>query len=257
VRESIREAALCLFDISDVSKVNIFFELGIAVGMQRSLALLARAPYTAPSDLQGLRRIEYGHIRELEFPLQSLLSSRLQELQRPPNHGQEFIHQKMQIDANWRYRLSTASKSIYFFAGDLSWASDYQDAIERACERGVTIQICCREPRKGETRKWQNIEILAHLPDLQIRLFAPDADPGLRGFITDAEEISENTEVMLIEKQTRLLRSQNYASTGLTIGETSFLYKAYFYRGHTHRKHVTAMIRLFEALWNNSRPKGA
>jgi len=57
VRESIREAALCLFDISDVSKVNIFFELGIAVGMQRSLALLARAPYTAPSDLQGLRRI--------------------------------------------------------------------------------------------------------------------------------------------------------------------------------------------------------
>ena len=218
--------------------------------MRRALALVARGPYTPPSDLQGIRRIEYENATELASQLELLLRSRINELSLPPQSGLDLIHQKMQIDANWRHRLQTASKSIYFFAGDLSWAANYADEIMRACERGVSVRICCRRPRDNEDKKWQNIAVL-RTPGVEIKLIRGDNDPFVRGFIHEPDEMSENTEVMLVEKTTRIFQSYDYERTGVTIGESQFLYRANVYRANTHQKHVAAFVKLFETIWDN------
>lgn len=250
ITEIIRQSALCLFEVTETNKANIFFELGVAVGMNRRLALMAKRPYIPPSDLQGVRRIEYETIDDLIPQLQLLFQSRIIELSRPPDMGQDVIYQKMQIDANWKHRLQTASKAICFFAGDLSWATSYASEIQEACERGVTVRICCRRPRESEARKWNNIEVL-HSPGVEIKLVPPHLDPVVRGFIHEPDDLTDNTEVMLVEKTTRQFHSYEYERTGVTIGESKFLYRAHIYRGNTHLKHVSGFVRLFDAIWDN------
>jgi hypothetical protein len=254
VRESIRQSALCIFDISEATNANVFFELGLAVGMRRALVLLGKKPFYAPSDLQGIRGIEYTDMDDLGGKLEQLMWSRLHELQRPPEHGQDIIHQKMQIDANWRNRIRHAGKSIYFFAGDLSWAEEYSREIKQAVDRGITVLVCCREPRAIETRKWANIDTLRDSGAL-IRLYDSGFDPKVRGFVVDAEDLNEHTEIMLVDKEARFGNAHQYDRTGITVGESQYLYKAHIYRGHLQIRQVAAFIRLFEFVWDHPSSK--
>ncbi len=250
IQKTIRESALCVFDITDITNANVFFELGVAIGMRRALIVSSRKPYRPPSDLQGVRGIEYLNMEDLAVQLERAVSSRLLELSSPPEHGQEIIHQKMQIDANWRYRIQTAGRSIYFFAGDLSWAEEYCDDVASACERGVNIYACCKRPKDHETKKWQNISLLSE-HGAEVKFYDIQLDPRVRRLIVDSEDMNEHTEIMLVEKETRFGRSYNYERTGTTIGESQYLYKANIYRGHSHVRHVASLVRLFETIWDH------
>jgi len=255
IRDVIRQSALCLFEITDTTKVNIFFELGVAAGMGRRLAIMFKPPYVPPSDLQGIRGMEYRDMDDLRLQIETFLRARVIELRSPLTVEQEITFQKMQIDALWKHRLKTVKQAMYFFAGDLSWVTDYQDLMILACQRGVTLRILCKRPKLGETKKWENIR-LAKTIGADIKLFDSSIDPAIRGFIAEPDELGFNREALLIEKQDRATHSQEYERTGSTIGESKFLYKGYVYKGNIHTKHIVALIRLFETTWSSTLVEG-
>ncbi|HUT35770.1 MAG TPA: hypothetical protein VNE39_19950 [Planctomycetota bacterium] len=254
VTEALRQSALSLFEITDCASPNVFLELGIAIGMGRSMALLMRKPYSPPADLRGLRGIEYEDELDLQIQVRDFLEARLRELQRPPSPEQSATHLKMQIDANWVHRIQTATKALYFFAGDVSWAKTYSGLLQGATERGVTVRVCCREPDPDEAAKWRNVDLLKG-SGCHVKLFGPLLDPRVRGLVVDPSEMSEVTEVMIVEKETRRGGRKDYERTGWTIGESEFLYTATLYRGNRETRLAGALIRLFEATWRDSAAK--
>ncbi len=250
VQRSIRESALCIFEITDLQKVNVFFELGIAIGMQRRYVLLAKTPYQPPSDLQGLERIDYSDMDDLTAQLEEILLDRVQELLGEPGEEEEVFYRKIQIDALWRFHLTNVSKSIHIFAGDMSWADIHMPAITNICKKGVQVQICCARPESHERKKWENIDML-NIPGVKIKLFNSDtSDPKLRGFIVDPKEVG-NCTIVLTEKKRRSQHTANYKRTGFTIGEREFLYTAHVYRATSYPRHTVAIARLFETIWDS------
>src|SRR5262249_11956768 len=101
VRDAIRQSAVTLFDITDRSNPNVFLELGLPLGMGRAIVLAGRKPFKPPSDLGGLRGIEYADAADLRAQLLDFFDARLRELRQTPPPGQDLIHQKIQIDAVW------------------------------------------------------------------------------------------------------------------------------------------------------------
>ena len=249
ISSEIEQSALALFDITDVSRINVFLELGVALGQNRSLALLMRKPFTPPADLRGLRGIEYTEEVDLQVRLRQLLDARLAELSRSPAEGQCVIHQKIQIDSTWQHRLQTASHSVSFFAGDVSWAGTYADALEKARARGVTLRACCRQPDEDEEVKWANIRTLKDL-GCSVRLVGSAMDPRVRGFIVDAEDMNQNTEALIVEKRTRIGGRTDYERSGATVGESEFLYRGRVFRYSEESRLVAALSRLFMATWD-------
>lgn len=69
IKNGIDEAKLCIFELSDKSKPNVFMELGYAMAKEKPLILLIKKGNHLPSDLEGLDRIEYESMVELEEKL--------------------------------------------------------------------------------------------------------------------------------------------------------------------------------------------
>ena len=249
VCERIRQSALTIFEVSGESSVNVFLELGIAIGMKRSVVLLARKPYDPPSDLRGYRAQEYSDQNDLEILLADLIRTRLAELSRPPLPDQHVIHQKMQIDAVWQNRIELAEDEICFLAGDVSWASTLGESLRRRITSGVTVRVCCKRPAGTESVKWSNIHKLVEI-GTQVKLYDASFDPGLRGFIWEPSRPSL-TEAVFVDKQRR--RGVHLESSGVTIGESESLYTATISQGQTHHRHLTAVVRLFQHMWESSK----
>lgn len=229
-------------------RANVFIELGIALGQNAPWALLMHESVRPPADVAGLRAIKYTDHLDLQNKLSDFLRQRLVELRGAPKSRQSDIYQKMQIDATWRERLNTASKSLSFFAGDVSWVGTYREELSRALERGVTMRACCAEPAKDELRKWQNIDALRDL-ECEVKLVGPLLDPRVRGFIVDAEDMNQNTEILVVDKETRQGGRTDYERNGVTVGESLFLYHGRVYRFNEESRVVGALCRLFGAVW--------
>lgn len=67
----IEGAFLCIFDISDASRPNVFIELGYAYGRGKHVVLMSRTE--APADLAGYDVIVYGSFKELREKLSRYL----------------------------------------------------------------------------------------------------------------------------------------------------------------------------------------
>ena len=250
VRELIRHSALTIFDVN-AKNANVFFELGMAVGMNQPTVLLGRKPFAPPADLRGFRGIEYTNEGNLARQLEQVLHTRLKELHKFPSSGQDVIYQKMQIDASWHHRIRRASESLYFLAGDLSWATTLREDLREAVRRGVTICVCCKSPDPSEKTKWDNVGMLSKT-GAKVKLFGASLDPRIRGFISDPAEPA-NAEALFVEKERRNPSDgcSHLENTGVTIGESEYVYKGQIFRAETHPKILTAIIRLFEAIWSH------
>jgi len=253
IRDAIRQSAVTLFDITNRGNVNVFLELGLSLGMGRAVVLTGKHPFDPPSDLGGLRGIEYADGDDLQARLFEFLEARLRELRQTPPPGQDLLHHKIQIDAIWGEGARTAEKWLYYFAGDVSWVRTLGPILQDAIAAGVGVHVCCQKPGPEQAVKWQNIEQLRHL-GAQVKAYAPGLDPRLRGFLTEPQDLSEQTIALLVEKETRVGGRSDYARTGVTVGESQFLYKANLYRGTTHPRITCALVRLFEAIWKDSPP---
>ncbi len=71
----LRRSSLCLFEISNLAKPNVFIELGIAKGLGKPSVLLVRSGTAVPSDLAGLDRVEYGSYQQLTSRLANILAN--------------------------------------------------------------------------------------------------------------------------------------------------------------------------------------
>jgi hypothetical protein len=71
----IQLAEFCLFEISDRTRPNIFFELGIAKGMGKPCILLIKSGCEVPSDLGGYDRLIYASYKELERKLRKVFTN--------------------------------------------------------------------------------------------------------------------------------------------------------------------------------------
>jgi hypothetical protein len=253
IHEAIRQAAVTIFDITERSNVNVFLELGLSLGMGRAVVLAGKKPFNPPSDLGGLRGIEYTDAADLEARLFDFLDARLRELRQTPPPGQDLLHHKIQIDAVWDDRARRAKEGLYYFAGDVSWVSRLGPTLRDAIADGVEVQVCCRKPEADQVIKWQNIEQLQEL-GARVRTYAPGFDPKLRGFLTEPRDLSEQTIALLVEKETRVGGRADYDRTGVTVGESEFLYKANLFRGTTHPRITCGLVRLFEAIWKDGEP---
>lgn len=69
----IESADICLFEISESQKPNVFLELGFAHGRNRPSILIMKSGIIPPSDLAGYDRVEYTSFLNLENQLLKLL----------------------------------------------------------------------------------------------------------------------------------------------------------------------------------------
>jgi hypothetical protein len=251
IREAIRQSAVTLFDITDRGNVNVFLELGISLGMGRAMVLTCHKPFNPPADLRGLRGIEYTNGDDLQLQLVEFLDARLRELRETPPPGQDVLHHKIQIDAIWDDLARTAKKKLYYFAGDVSWVRTLGPILQEAVGEGVGVHVCCQMPDRDDVIKWQNIDRLRDL-GAKVRAYPAGLDPRLRGFLTEPQDLSEQTLALLVEKETRVGGRADYARTGVTVGESEFFYKANLFRCTTHPRITCALVRLFEATWKDS-----
>jgi hypothetical protein len=251
IRESIRQSALAIFEVSQKTSVNVFLELGVAIGMNRPAVLLGRKPYDPPSDLRGYRAVEYSGEKDLQNQLVNLLKVRIRELSRPPSIEQHLVHQKMQIDAIWQHRAEWAENAILFLAGDLSWGATLEETLRRKAREGVAIRVCCKRPRGAEALKWGNIRRLQET-GVEIKLYDEVVDPGLRGFIWEPSHPTRS-EAVFVDKERRRGSRTDFESSGVTIGESEYLYTATIYNGQSHPRFITAVLRLFESMWERAR----
>ena len=174
----------------------------------------------------------------------------LYELRQTPPPGQDLLHHKIQIDAIWGDGARTAKKGLYYFAGDVSWVPTLGPILRDAIGEGVRVHVCCQKPEPDDVIKWQHIEQLEKL-GAKVKAYAPGFDPRLRGFLTEPQDIGEQTITLLVEKETRVGGRADYARTGVTVGESESLNKANLFRGSTHPRITCALVRLFEAIWKD------
>jgi hypothetical protein len=71
IKPSIDGSFLCIFDISEQDKPNVFIELGMAMGMGKRVVLTSKV--APPTDLAGYDTIIYGSFRELTRKLEKFL----------------------------------------------------------------------------------------------------------------------------------------------------------------------------------------
>lgn len=69
----IERADICIFEISEIQKPNVFIELGFAQGRNRPSVIIMRNGMIPPSDLAGYDRVEYTSFVNLEEQLSKLL----------------------------------------------------------------------------------------------------------------------------------------------------------------------------------------
>ena len=73
IAHEIEHAALCIFELSDASKPNVFLELGYALGQGKECVMLVKRGSSIPSDLAGIGRIEYESMQDLKRQLDKYL----------------------------------------------------------------------------------------------------------------------------------------------------------------------------------------
>lgn len=65
IKEKILTTQFGIYDISNPSKPNVFIELGLAMGAEKTFYIICRKGTTIPADLAGLDRIEYESYKKL------------------------------------------------------------------------------------------------------------------------------------------------------------------------------------------------
>jgi hypothetical protein len=248
VRQEIEESALTLFDLSDQSTVNVFFEMGLAVGLGRACHLLCRGAYRPPADLRAVVRHSYDTEDELRAKLVSALHDRLIELRRQ-SRAQDVLDLKIQIDAVWDQWMGQAERGLSFFGGDLSWVDARKDDLVAAVDRGVSVRVFCLESATDLPRVRNRLTTLTEL-GAAVKLMHDSADPRVRGLIVDPDHNPEaRCQIMTVEKSKRRDVIYNHEREGLTTGESKDRYRGVVYRGDSHLRQTTALVRLFNLLW--------
>ncbi|MFQ5852546.1 MAG: hypothetical protein ACE5JU_18450 [Candidatus Binatia bacterium] len=82
-----------------------------------------------------------------------------------------------------RRLIRGAKKMVIMFAGDMSWANDYGEAIHTITSRGKKVQVLY--PKSEARRVLQNGQILM---EAGAELIATPIDSGLRGILIDAHD---------------------------------------------------------------------
>jgi len=73
ISDAIDKSDMCMFELSHLSKPNVFVELGYAIAKSKKYVLLVKKGLEVPSDLAGLDRIEYESFKELRDKLKKYL----------------------------------------------------------------------------------------------------------------------------------------------------------------------------------------
>jgi len=73
IRGGIDNSLFCIFEVSHLSKPNVFIELGYAMAKDKTCILLVKDGQEVPSDLAGLDRIQYKSMAHLTQALKTYL----------------------------------------------------------------------------------------------------------------------------------------------------------------------------------------
>ena len=82
---AIDRSFICIFELSDANKPNVFLELGYALGKNKPCFFLLRKGNSMPSDLQGFDRIEYESMKQVTEKLTGFWPQILQRALKQPN----------------------------------------------------------------------------------------------------------------------------------------------------------------------------
>ena len=187
----IQLAEFCLFEISDRTRPNIFFELGIAKGMGKPCVLLIRSGIDVPSDLGGYDRLIYGSYKELERKLHKVFIN-------PPSLNSAdsgrlayFFHlQKGYI------RIFESGKGISFV-----------DDILKPAKKSVSFLGLCGNPVEAASGAWELMRDKAN-DDCQFRLLYMHPSSKILK-LKSSEEDGENTSERLSLQSEATMQSIN------------------------------------------------
>jgi len=91
IYKQIEEADICLFEISETQKPNVFIELGYAQGKNKQTVLVMKNGVVPPSDLAGIDRIEYSSFLDLEEKLKKYIPTlELNSAEKKDSGSKEF-----------------------------------------------------------------------------------------------------------------------------------------------------------------------
>jgi hypothetical protein len=110
VRGVIELTQFGLYEIS-LPNPNVYLELGLAIGMNRTAYLMTAAGATVPSDLAGLDRLEYDAYSDLSVKLKQMVVSREKEKVERVLEHQRLRHRVYDNEVD-----SIAPRAVAFFS---------------------------------------------------------------------------------------------------------------------------------------------
>lgn len=97
--------------------------------------------------------------------------------------------------------ISNAKNHIVFFAGNLSWTTDYRNIIQQKINEGCSVDVFYdKNNNYGEDAKRQIENRISELKAIKCNVYELDDCYSLRCIISDANNISEEFRGIIIEK---------------------------------------------------------
>lgn len=149
----IQQAEFCLFEISDKTRPNIFFELGIAKGIGKPCILLIKSGIEVPSNLGGYDRLIYASYKELEGKLRKVFAN-------PPT-----LNSTEKQILSYIFHLQSDYIRVYEAGKGISFVED----LLKSVSRNVSMLGLCGNPVEAATGAWDVIREKAN-NNCQIRL---------------------------------------------------------------------------------------
>lgn len=185
----IQLAEFCLFDISDKTRSNIFFELGIAKGMGKPCILLIRSGVEVPSDLGGFDRLIYASYKELEKKLRKVFAN-------PPT-----LNTTEQQILSYIFHLQNDYIRVYESGKGISFVDD----LLKSASRNVSMIGLCGNPVEAAAGAWNVIREKANDNCFFRLLYMNPSSPILK--MRSAEEDGENDSERLSLQSAATLQS--------------------------------------------------
>lgn len=185
----IQQAAFCLFEISDKTRPNIFFELGIAKGMGKPCILLIKSGIEVPSDLGGYDRLIYASYKELEEKLRKVFAT-------PPTLTST---EKQRL--SYIFNLQNDYIRIYESGKGISLVDDLLKSVNKT----AFMLGLCGNPVEATAGAWDVIQEKANNNNLFRFLYMKPSSTILK--MRSAEEDGENASERLSLQSAATLQS--------------------------------------------------